>query len=316
MKWMLFRRCGLQPYNYAVAPRRNFGRFAYLGFALSCALAAALLASSFLDSRLDERKVAEARPQLETVEVLVAAADITLGQGLANTSVKWQKWLKDSLPAGVITRQAQPDARAGLDGAMARVSLMAGEPVFESKIVRNYAGGLMSLMLPSGMRAVSMKISPETGAGGFILPNDRVDVILTRSKASEAGGTPDFQSETVLRGARVLAIDQTVESQGGKAKGVALGKTATLELVPRQAEILARAAAAGSLSLALRSHADGAPEVRNGEQNDVYAVVVHRPGKEMITTERYSFSGPDARSAGTRVSPPARNAAARIAGPL
>jgi len=291
MRWILFRRCGLQPYNYSIASGRNLGRIAILGLALLSAVAAAVLANGLLDGKRDGEEVVAKAPVPATVDVLVASRKISIGQGIARSSVKWQKWLKASLAPGVITRQAQPDAPAQLEGAMARASFVPGEVVFENKIVRKHAGGLLSLMLPSGMRAVSTKISPETGAGGFILPNDRVDVIVTRRKNAEGAGSPQFESETVLRSVRVLAIDQATESKNSEKQSVAVGKTATLELLPRQAEILARSEAMGVLSLALRSFADATPDKRKREQSDSYVVIVHRPGKTEIATEHYSFTG-------------------------
>ena len=133
---------------------------------------------------------------------------------------------------------------------------VAGEPIREAKLVNAKGSGFMAAILPSGMRAVSTQISPETGAGGFILPNDHVDVILTRRdrEAEKATGTEVQTSETILSNVRVLAIDQTVQEKNGQK--VVVGKTATLELTPRQVETLALAQQLGSLSLALRSITD------------------------------------------------------------
>ena len=111
----------------------------------------------------------------------------------------------------------------------------------------------MSVILPAGRRAVSLKISPESGAGGFILPNDRVDVILT----SKSGDSDNVISETILKNVRVLAIDQTVKEEEGRK--VVVGKTATMELSQDQAELMSLAERRGQLSLALRSLADSAP---------------------------------------------------------
>ena len=114
----------------------------------------------------------------------------------------------------------------------------------------------MAAVLDKGMRAVSTEISPETGAGGFILPNDRVDVILSRRdrEAEKAGATEIHTSDTILSNIRVLAIDQTLGEKDGQK--VVIGKTTTLELTPRQAETLALSRQLGTLSLALRSLAD------------------------------------------------------------
>jgi pilus assembly protein CpaB len=127
----------------------------------------------------------------------------------------------------------------------------------EQKLVRANGSGFMAAILPTGMRAVSTEISPETGAGGFILPNDRVDVILSRHEKNpdaRAGSNDVINSETVLSNIRVLAIDQAPKEKDGQTNLV--GKTVTLELKPEQAETLARVRQSGTLSLALRSIAD------------------------------------------------------------
>ena len=116
----------------------------------------------------------------------------------------------------------------------------------------------MAAILPAGMRAVSTEISAETGAGGFILPNDRVDVLLTRREQGQQSADA-ITTETILRNIRVLAIDQTVEEKNGQK--VVVGKTATLELGPQQAETLAMSRQRGTISLALRSLADAKPNV-------------------------------------------------------
>jgi pilus assembly protein CpaB len=138
---------------------------------------------------------------------------------------------------------------------IARAPFIAGEPIREPKLVRADGSGFMAAILPTGMRAVSTEISAETGAGGFILPNDRVDVILTRrDKNPEKGGADIVNSEIILPNVRVLAIDQAPKEKDGQ--NALVGRTVTLELKPEHAETLARARQTGTLSLALRSIAD------------------------------------------------------------
>ena len=109
----------------------------------------------------------------------------------------------------------------------------------------------MAAILPSGMRAVSTEISAETGAGGFILPNDRVDVIMVRKSDGDL-----YLTETVLSNVRVLAIDQQIEEKEDGSKAV-VGTTATLELTPDQSKVMTVAQQmADRISLALRSVAD------------------------------------------------------------
>ena len=150
----------------------------------------------------------------------------------------------------------KPDAIQQTTGSIARSPFVAGEPIREAKLIKANGSGFMAAILPSGMRAVSTEISPETGAGGFILPNDHVDVILSRRdrEAEKRTGVEAHASETVLTNVRVLAIDQTIEEKNGQK--VVVGKTATLELTPRQAELLALSRQLGTLSLALRSLID------------------------------------------------------------
>jgi pilus assembly protein CpaB len=115
----------------------------------------------------------------------------------------------------------------------------------------------MAAILPEGMRAVATDILPESSAGGFILPNDHVDVILTRRdrRAEKITGVEQFISSIVIANVRVLAIDQNIEEKTGGGR-VIVGRTATLELTPNQAQSFMRAKQMGTISLALRSIAD------------------------------------------------------------
>src|SRR5689334_20759881 len=139
----------------------------------------------------------------------------------------------------------------------------------------------MAAILPTGMRAISTEISPETGAGGFILPNDRVDVILSKhEKNAGTANAPDIVvSEIILSNVRVLAIDQAPKEKEGQ--NALVGRTVTLELRPEQAETLARARQGGTLSLALRSIAD-----INMVENDTDDQAVTRKGAN-ISVVRY-----------------------------
>jgi len=194
--------------------------------------------------------------QADTVDVLVAKSDIGIGQPIAAGSVQWQAWPTSAASGNFIRKKDRPNAVQALAGNIARVPFVAGEPIREAKLVNAKGAGFMAAILPSGMRAVSTQITPETGAGGFILPNDRVDVILTKrdKDAGKSAGNENLISETVLSDVRVLAIDQTIDEKNGQK--VVVGKTATLELTGSQAETLTLAQRSGTVSLALRSIAD------------------------------------------------------------
>jgi pilus assembly protein CpaB len=243
----------------------NTARIVVLAIAVGAGGVALYLASS------SEQAPPPAQPvvQLDVVDVLVAKADIALGQPLGAGDVQWQSWPASAASASVIRRTERPDAPTQLAGSIARSPFITGEPIREPKLVRANGAGFMAAVLPTGMRAVSTEISPETGAGGFILPNDRVDVILSkREKNPDRSGSADIvNSEVVLSNIRVLAIDQAPKEKDGQNNVV--GKTATLELKPEQAETLARARQSGILSLALRALVDAnAPEVKSEERNN------------------------------------------------
>jgi pilus assembly protein CpaB len=218
-------------------------------------------------------------PRFDTVDILVAKSDIPRGQTLAPTDFTWEAWPANTASGNFIRKSDRPKALEDLSGMIVRAAFVTGEPIREAKLVNAKGSGFMAAILPAGMRAISTQISPETGAGGFILPNDRVDVIMTPrgNRDAEKGGA----SETILRNVRVLAIDQTVEEKNGQR--VVVGKTATLELAPGQAEILALSQQQGVLSLALRSIADATDDSKTDETDSRRNVNVVRFGVTTTT---------------------------------
>lgn len=247
----------------------NTARIVVLVIALGAGGVAAYLASGF-DNR--PAPVLPAAEKLPTVEVLVAKTDIGLGQAVKPEDLQWQIWPAATASSAFIRRDSRPEAQTQIAGSIARVPLMQGEPIREQKLVRAEGSGFMAAILPSGMRAVSTEISAETGAGGFILPNDRVDIVLTRrlknpdgpnNNNGPTGGNDLVLSEVILTNIRVLAIDQAPKEKDGQ--NAVVGKTVTLELRPDQIAILSAARQSGTLTLALRSivdanAVDGTPE--------------------------------------------------------
>jgi pilus assembly protein CpaB len=225
----------------------NTARIVVLTIAIGAGGVAAYLASG-----TDKGPPRPAVVQLPTVDVLVAKSDIGLGKTVTADDLQWQTWPETTASSSFIRRSERPDAVTQIVGSIARAPFIGGEPIRELKLVKANGSGFMAAVLPTGMRAVSTEISPETGAGGFILPNDRVDVIL--SKREKGSSSDVVNSEVILSNVRVLAIDQAPKEKDGQNSVV--GKTATLELKPEQAEMLARARQSGTLSLALRSIAD------------------------------------------------------------
>jgi pilus assembly protein CpaB len=192
-------------------------------------------------------------PKIETDEVLVATQDVPMGSRIGETYVTWQTWPADAILQHMIVKSVAPHAMAEVEGSMARTSFVRGEPVRLDKLVKGAAGGFMSAILPGGMRAVAIKIDNggDTEAGGFILPNDRVDVlrIYRDDEATKARGAEIIATETLLANVPVLAIGQSIQDVNGG--------NATLELDAAQAELVVLAQhIGGNLHLILRSLAD------------------------------------------------------------
>jgi pilus assembly protein CpaB len=247
-------------------------RLAVLGIALAAGAGAFLLRPA----PAPVETAAVPAPAIPTVEVLVAAVDIPLGNGLQANDLRWAAWPADSVPVGVIRKSETPEAQKELMGHLARAQIFASEPIRRERLMKTDGSGFLSAVLPSGKRAIAITIDNRgaNSAGGFILPNDRVDVIRTRrdDAASRAASSDVMMSETLLTNIRVLAIGQNVQERNGEK--VVTGETATLELEPRQAESVALAQRTGSISLALRSLADAKGDDKQLVQEDSALTIV------------------------------------------
>lgn len=256
-----------------------------------------------------------AAPQTPMTRVLIAKRDLPVGTRLTAADMGWQSWPAASLnpvfitdgsapaPAPATTAEKAIDGAAkvaqtvvggdhameNLIGAVVREPIASGEPMVARKVVKGGEGGYLAVVLQPGMRAVGVPVSVESGAGGFILPGDRVDVIQTREVALPQGSTGDKPrvTEPVVVNVRVLAIDQKTAPE--KDSQAIVGAVATLEVTPDAADALVEAISRGDLQLALRSYADaGAPSGRVGaraaagptvrvfRQNEVTDVAVAR----------------------------------------
>lgn len=195
---------------------------------------------------------------VNATEVLVARRDIQLGEITKDSDFRWQTWPADAVTPSFITQAGGDESMKLVTGAIARAPLLEGEPITRQKLIKPGQGGILAALLPGGMRAISTRIKEETAAGRLILPNDRVDVILTRRVKSQSG-QDDFIADTLFSNVRVLAIGQEIGAKEGSRSSEGSASTATLELSPQQAELLARANSAGEISLSLRSVMDGDP---------------------------------------------------------
>lgn len=240
-------------------------------------------------------------------QVLVAKRDLVIGERLTAADVTWQAWPSDAINAAFITNGAAAPAptkatakaakavgdvadgmiggvtpEKAVEGAIVRDPILAGEPITSRKIVRGGEGGYLSVVLSPGKRAMAVPVTSETAVGGFVLPGDRVDVLQTREGQSggegEGAATKTVVAETILQNVRVLALDQSTAAE--KDAKTIVAATATLEVGSIEAEALARAKAAGPVTLILRAYTDlGGPSglgVRSQESN---VVRVNRGGQ-------------------------------------
>ena len=229
----------------------NTQRIIVLGIALVAAGGAAFLVRGMLGGGA-QVAAAKPAPQIAMSEVLVANVNLTPGQALTTDQIRWQKWPTSNVDPSFLTHDSAGSEDQLVKGTVVRAVILAGQPVTRTAIVHGDASGFMAASLGEGMRAISMPISTDSSAGGFILPNDRVDVILTRKP--EGGGNRSI-AKTILSNLRILAVDQTYRQE--KDTRTVIGKTATVEVSPEQAEVIAAAGQSGQLSLALRPLSDG-----------------------------------------------------------
>lgn len=232
-------------------------------------------------------------------KVLVAKAPIGVGQRLTPDVVDWQAWPGDAVRPEYITSDKSPDAPKDIAGTVARFEIFTGEPILDSKLVHS-SQGVLSAVLDPGMRGVSIPVTAASGSGGFIMPNDRVDVVVTSGSAGAA------VSQVVLSDVKVLAIgarlgetgktgdpDQSGDSSSSSSSSgsanspkVFDNSIATLELTPPQADTLINASATGKVSLVLRSVADfnkgGGASSPAADQSQTVKVI--RFGREQSVT--------------------------------
>ncbi len=247
--------------------------------------------------------VEEARTQ-----VLVATAPIGIGERLSENNMAWRSWPENAVLEDYIREETLPDALTEMQGTVARFEIFAGDPIRQQKLVRTEQGYL-SAVLDKGMRGVSISVPAESASGGFIVPNDHVDVILTRG---------DGIAETVVSNVRVLAINSRLGEVGGSGapadpdnpRAEIFGGTAiaTLELTPAQAETLINARQMGALSLTLRSIVDFAQNtedagqrnapikiIRGGREANVMAGTTASSNAGEVAVNPASFAPPDIR---------------------
>lgn len=245
-------------------------RLAILGVALAAGGGAAYI---MMGSKPEPAVVRVVAPPPKPMEaVLVAAHDLGFGNIVTNNDVRWQPWPNGEVPANLIAQSRDPNGLTDAQGKVVTGSFNSGEPIQADQLKK---GNFMSAVLPSGMRAVAIDLADQgkTAAGGFILPNDRVDVIRT-FHPDEA--PISFAGETILTNIRVLAIGQNVTEKSNEH--TVIGGTATLEMTSEQAEKVILAQRTGQLTLSLRSMSDAAKNTDLKPQESPLTMTIIRSG--------------------------------------
>jgi pilus assembly protein CpaB len=187
------------------------------------------------------------------VRVLVAKTVLPVGTMLTADAMRWQLWPGDDAPLDYIVDGRGPPVN--LVGALVRTRLVAGEPITSGEVARVGDKSAMSAMLAPGTRAMTINVNPATGVGGFLTPGDRVDVLVSLAVPNKSGpGAPTRVSQTILTNLRVVGVDQALtDDRKPDTKANATPKTVSLEVTPKQAEILAVAIDLGVINLTLHS---------------------------------------------------------------
>lgn len=225
---------------------------------VACGFFFALLAAMAVQAIGGKNKQPAA--QTQTTYVLVANKDLKVGEELTMGSTAWAPWPESGMFPGAIKREGETTAAEALKGRTLR-AIAKGEPMMKSAMIDNTKSNFVAASLTAGMRAMAINVTPNTSVAGFVTPGDYVDVILTydvklpsdeKVRKAAMPVVTKLAAETILEKLRVLATDQST-NQSAEAK---VTKTVTVEVDPRQAELLTLAAKMGTLSLVLRSIGD------------------------------------------------------------
>lgn len=187
------------------------------------------------------------------VRILVARRTMPAGTLIKPRDVEWRAWPEKGLGKTYFVEGKQKIK--DVVGAVVRKGISEGEPISLGRVVKQGDRGFMAAVLTPGMRAVAIPINPISGIAGFVFPGDRVDLLLSQRTKN------DRTTETLLRGLRILGMDQSTNDQNGKPR---IAKTATIEVTPKQAEMIGVAVQLGKLSFSLRSLA-----ARDGNKDDL-----------------------------------------------
>ncbi len=221
-----------------------------LGVAALFATGAILFGRSWLD----QQNASASTPGMTTI--VVTARALKFGDAIGLVDVRQVRWPAESVPQGAF--HTISELRFGQEQRQALQEIAANEPLLAGRITGSGQRAILSAVVTPGMRAFAIRVDDVVGVGGFVLPNDRVDIILVRAQdATHAYNTNDFRSDLLLQNVRVLGIDQEANTAENTPR---VARAVTLEVSAEQAQVLSLASQAGSLRLALRNQAGSETE--------------------------------------------------------
>jgi pilus assembly protein CpaB len=242
-----------------------------IGFAIVFGLLAVFVAQSWLNNQAEMRaKSMEAQKKpVETQTIVVAAKPLRFGNELGAMSLREIPWPKAALPAGAFSKISELTSSR----RVVLTAIEANEPILASKITGSGQRATLSAVLTDGMKAVTIRVNDVEGVAGFVLPGDRVDVVLTRQQDKAVAA-----ADIVLQNVRVLAVDQIADERAEKPS---IAKAVTLEVEATAAQKLALAGAVGTLSLALRKAGEATP-------SNTRRITVSDLPKNVTTDDRFT----------------------------
>mgnify|MGYP003632070647 CR=1 FL=1 len=228
---------------------------------LAGSLLTAIIVGLIAQSALKSDPAPLAVSSVEMTEILVTAQAIPAGKRVEKTDLKWQEWPEDAIFPGAMRKDLEEGNTDAIIGLRAKRNFDAGEPFLTSGVVSTESNNVLTAKLGKNNRAMAINVSAESMVGGFLVPGDFVDIIMTYKVKTDANANQDVKntvkslaSETVLQNIKVLAVDQLAEA-GSEEKGK-VGRTVTLEVSAAQQQSLALAGTLGELHLALRGAGD------------------------------------------------------------
>ncbi len=251
-----------------------------IGFAVLFGLLAVFIAQSWLNSQAEKRLrslEAQKTPAVATKTIVVAAKSLRYGMEINADAPREIPWSQDAVPKGAFNNVSEV-LSGGKRVVLAPIEI--NEPVLSLKVTGPGQRATLSSLVQDGMKAVTIRVNDVEGVGGFVLPGDRVDVVLTRQTDKDKAST-----EIVLQNVRVLAIDQSADTASDRPM---VAKAVTLEVSTDQAQRVWLASSVGNLSLLLRKAGKRAPSAANASR---FRISTAKPKRSTPTPDVSSSRG-------------------------